>query len=94
MSFSFSKVEFFSPETPVQRNIFIEEHITKAAFGAVLCDNGNIWNFYTTSNEFAEIGMVKFPVKINKNHSITVIFTDVHPGFVVQLENQAPCLTM
>lgn len=59
----------FLPETPVQRNIIIEEHITQAAFGAVLCDKGNIWNFYTTSNEFAEIGMIKFPVKINKKHT-------------------------
>lgn len=80
VSCSLSK-SFFLPEAPVQRNVFIEQNITQAAFGAVLCHDGNIWHFYTTSNEFAEIGMVKFPVKINKNDSIPAIFMDVPPAF-------------
>lgn len=53
----------------------------KAAFGAVLCHYGNIWYFYTTTNEFAEIGMVKFPVKISRKHSTQIIFMDLLPTF-------------
>lgn len=78
---SFSSFFFFLPESPVQRDIFIEQNIMKAAFGAVLCHYGNIWYFYTTTNEFAEIGMVKFPVKMSRNHSTQIIFMDLLPTF-------------
>lgn len=49
------------PETPVDGNVVIEQHIRQAPFGAVLCDDTDVWHLDRAANELAEIGMIQLP---------------------------------
>lgn len=52
---------FFLPETPVDGNVVIQQHIRQAPLGAVLCDDTDIWHLDRAANELAEVRMIQLP---------------------------------
>lgn len=49
------------PETPVDGNVVVEQHIRQAPLGAVLRDDTDVRHLDGAANELAEIRMIQLP---------------------------------
>lgn len=53
MKIKWKSVFLFSPEAPVDGDVFIKQDIGQTSFGAILCDDADVGNFDRTTNELA-----------------------------------------
>lgn len=48
-------------ERPVERDVIVLQHIVKAAFGAVLSDDGHVGHFEGSTNKLAQVRVIQLP---------------------------------
>lgn len=49
------------PEAPVQWDLLSKKDVVQASFWTVLCYYSNVRHLHTSSNKFAQVGMIELP---------------------------------